>query len=250
MGGALLRPERPSPHSSPSHPPSWSQSLALWSTRSGLCAGPWLCPWRQGRAGPSSAPAQWPAGPCGCTCRSRPAGSRRRGGLSPPPRCGARQSVRAGGGMQRSITQPAPNPPHLISLTRGMGCITTIFFLALVMLCGVRTNCPKHWGERGRQLATSPMCNGPLGQGQSPAHGSCTGPAGGPRCALSGVALTASYSCVEANRSFWMRVMYSTSVSGRASSMLSNSSCRQVGESCQRARVHPGGRGNLAGSPA
>lgn len=33
---------------------------------------------------------------------------------------------------------------HLISLTRGMGCITTIFFLARVMMWGVRMNWPKH----------------------------------------------------------------------------------------------------------
>lgn len=33
----------------------------------------------------------------------------------------------------------------LISLTLGIGCITTIFFLATVIMWGVRMNWPKHW---------------------------------------------------------------------------------------------------------
>lgn len=33
---------------------------------------------------------------------------------------------------------------NLISLTLGRGCMTTIFLLAPVMICGVRMNCPKH----------------------------------------------------------------------------------------------------------
>lgn len=41
------------------------------------------------------------------------------------------------------------------------------------------------------------------------------------------IKLTALYSSSDPNLSFWILVMYRTSVSGRASSMLSNSSCYQ-----------------------
>lgn len=47
------------------------------------------------------------------------------------------------------------NRTHLISLTRGSGCITTIFFLATVMMWGVRMNWPKHC----RRTRTLPSAN-------------------------------------------------------------------------------------------
>lgn len=43
---------------------------------------------------------------------------------------------------------------HLISLTRGIGCITTIFFLARVMMWGVRMNWPKHYETDGALSAS------------------------------------------------------------------------------------------------
>lgn len=42
--------------------------------------------------------------------------------------------------------------PHLISLTLGSGCITTIFFLATVMMWGVKMNWPKHCNRKTRAL--------------------------------------------------------------------------------------------------
>lgn len=58
--------------------------------------------------------------------------------------------------MPKTARPPPPSissifmPCHLISLTRGIGCITTIFFLARVMMWGVRMNWPKHCeAERG-----------------------------------------------------------------------------------------------------
>lgn len=48
---------------------------------------------------------------------------------------------------------------HLISLTRGSGCITTIFFLATVMMWGVRMNWPKHCGRTRMLLLANYVTN-------------------------------------------------------------------------------------------
>lgn len=66
-------------------------------------------------------------------------------------------------GLLRTRAPPTANPRqslvlmphHLISLTRGIGCITTIFFLARVMMWGVRMNWPKHCKADGVPVSTS-----------------------------------------------------------------------------------------------
>lgn len=109
--------------------------------------------------GPRNGPAQWLTEPCVYTCRSRPGGSRLLGGLSPPPRYKRKKMVTQWPTKVcprlSVLPQPAPGvssvlkPCHLISLTRGIGCITTIFFLARVMMWGVRMNWPKHCKRMG-----------------------------------------------------------------------------------------------------
>lgn len=107
------------------------------------------------KLGPRNGQARWQAGPCGCTCRSQLGGNRLPGGPSPPPHCERSKSVTTqlleSLSRQRTLltaSQGYPRtegPHHLISLTRGIGCITTIFFLARVMMWGVRMNWPKHY---------------------------------------------------------------------------------------------------------
>lgn len=96
------------------------------------------------KLGPRNGQARWQAGPCGCTCRSQLGGSRLPGGPSPPPHCERSKSITTqlleSPSRQRTLPTAsqgyprAEGPHHLISLTRGIGCITTIFFLARVMM--------------------------------------------------------------------------------------------------------------------
>lgn len=101
------------------------------------------------------------------------------------------------------LVSPMPAPPYLISLTRGMGCMTTIFFLARVMMWGVRMNWPKHCGTDVPLMCGAEGADQPQPSVLPPFLPQWCSP---PRSSMD-PALTASYSWVDPNRSFWMRVM-------------------------------------------
>lgn len=99
---------------------------------------------------------------------------------------------------------------HLISLTLGRGCITTIFFLATVMMWGVRMNWPKHWQNNStdavlffhsantRDNFVIHLCSCRRRCARACHYLSA-------KCKWSG--LTALYSSSDANLSFWILVM-------------------------------------------